>query len=90
MALPGFTASQSCYRPQRSYAPARSAHPTRAHAGVIAPAEFICDQYPGVTVCTCDGIDNCIHMFGTGACSAVAQCDASKGPGHPVCGCVAS
>jgi hypothetical protein len=87
VALPGFTANHSRYRPQRSYA----ARPAEASSGgSISPAEFVCDQYTSATVCTCDGLDNCIHMFETGTCSAVAQCDASLGAGHPVCGCIAN
>ncbi len=87
MTLPGFTASCSCYQPRRSYA-ARSAGASSGAA--IRPSEFVCDQYPGATVCTCDGLNDCIHMFETGTCSAVAQCDASLGAGHPVCGCIAN
>ncbi|MBJ7330677.1 MAG: hypothetical protein JHC95_12330 [Solirubrobacteraceae bacterium] len=90
MALPGFTATASCERTPRGYASGRRADGTRRRAGAISPAEFNCDQYAGGTVCTCDGIDNCIHMFGTGTCSAAAQCDAGLGPGHPVCGCIAN
>jgi hypothetical protein len=86
VALPGFTATHSCYRPQRSYA----AKPTAVWSGgAISTAGYVCDQYPGATVCTCDGLDDCIHMFETGTCSAVALCDASLGAGHPVCGCIA-
>ncbi len=87
MTLPGFTADHSCHRPQRSSA----ARPAGVSSGgAVSPAEFVCDQYPSPTVCTCDGLDNRVHMFETGTCSAVAQCDASLGAGHPVCGCVAS
>jgi hypothetical protein len=88
MALPGFTATLSRYRSARVYR-AGGGGPV-AQAGRVVPSEFNCDEYPDGTVCTCDGLPNCIHMFSTGVCSQVAQCDASLGADHPVCGCIAN
>jgi hypothetical protein len=89
MTLPGFTATDSCYRPRQFYAGTPRAQSSRGGDGIV-PAEYRCDTYPDKTVCTCDGYDNCIGMFGTSTCSAVAVCDGSLGADHPVCGCVAN
>jgi hypothetical protein len=84
MAIPGFTADASCYRSSRSYRPGRTAG---AGSALILPAEFICDDQGGTTVCTCEGLDNCIHMFGGATCTQQAQCDSTSGL---VCGCIAA
>jgi hypothetical protein len=82
MAIPGFTATDSCFRSKRSY----GTGPVRASATAarqrIAPATFHCANDG---VCTCEGLDNCIQMFDGPLCSVRAACDSSQGL---VCGCL--
>jgi hypothetical protein len=82
MPLPGFTATDSCYRSSRSYVGRQVLRSSARSVRDVAPAEFRC--YDDNT-CTCEGLDNCIQMFDGPLCSQRAACDSTDGL---ICGCV--
>jgi hypothetical protein len=83
--LPKFTAHASSYRSQHHYyggVNTASWGATQSGQSRVRPAQaFICDG----PVCTCDGLPDCIDMFGTDLCGPVAACDSTSGL---VCGCI--
>jgi hypothetical protein len=80
--LPGFTATDSCYRSSRSYAGWHVPQSSSRSLQDVTPAEFHCFDD---NTCTCEGLDNCIQMFDGQLCSQRAACDSTDGL---VCGCV--
>jgi hypothetical protein len=82
MPVPGFTATESCYRSGGARGIVRPRMSDSAARYTLVPATFHCANDG---VCTCEGLDNCIQMFSGPLCSDRAACDSTSGL---VCGCL--